>query len=117
VFYSLKLDKSKKMKTLSMQLFLVVILAMTVNAWHSGEDGQVNWDTNCDFNDPTFPTYQTIPASPNLCGRLCIADPACQYFGKNGDGLCYLKVGPGGSAGPVSPSSANDMCGYVIDRI
>ena len=77
-----------------MQLFLVVILAMAVNAaWKSGNNGLVNWDYNCDFHEPKFPAIDTKPSNADQCGGVCIANPRCKYF-VHRDGRCWLKGGP-----------------------
>jgi hypothetical protein len=116
LFFSLKLDNfEEKMKRLSVQLFLVVILAMAVNAdWKIGDNGLTEWDFNCDFNDPTFRTFTTKPSLPEQCGGVCIANPSCIYF-VHRDGVCFLKTGPGGSGGRDFSSVAN--CGFVRNRI
>jgi hypothetical protein len=69
-----KIENLNKMKILSVQLFLVVILAMAVNAdWKPGNSGLVNWDCNCDFHEPRFATIATKPSTGEQCGGVCIA--------------------------------------------
>ena len=116
VFYSFKLENSKKMKILSMQLFLVVILAMAVNAaWKSGNNGLVNWDYNCDFHEPKFPAIDTKPSNADQCGGVCIANPRCKYF-VHRDGRCWLKGGPRSSGDKGRSRHAGAICGFVFDR-
>jgi hypothetical protein len=116
VFCSLKLENLKKMKILSMQLFLVVILAMTVSAeWKPGNNGLVYWDSDCDFYDRTFPIIATKPSTGEQCGGVCIANPSCKYFVYR-DGLCFLKSGPNGGLG-LTAYQPSQVCGYVRIRI
>jgi len=116
VFCSLKLADLKKMKILSMQLFLVVIFAMAVNAdWKSGNNGLVNWDYNCDFHEPRFPDIATKPSTGEQCGGVCIANPSCKYFVYR-DGRCWLKGGPRASGNKGRSFNAGAICGFVFDR-
>ncbi len=87
---------------------------MAVNAWESGDNGEVLYDHNCDFNNPTFPTFSIRDSSAELCGRVCINNPDCKYFVAR-DNQCLLKRGPGGSGG--STFNAGATCGFVIARV
>ena len=102
------------MKTLSMQLFLVVILAAAVHSWNDGTNGLVFWDSNCDFHDPKFRTIARKLSNGDQCGGLCIANTSCKYF-VHRDGDCFMKTGPGGSGGRSFSNSA--ICGFVKSRV
>jgi hypothetical protein len=113
---SLKLDNSKKMKAFQL-FFITAILAMAVvntRAWQEGDGGLVSWDHDCDFNDPTFATFDVVKVSAERCGRACIDREECKYFVAR-DGWCWLKNGPGGQDGSAPHKGAT--CGFVNGRI
>ena len=102
------------MKIWLMQLFLLVILAMTVNAnWQSKND--VIYHEDCDFHDPIFATFRIELGSLQDCAKLCSDDPKCKYFvarkDLTGRPKCWLKDGPNVLA--VNPSAT---CGFVANR-
>ena len=99
------------MKAWLMQLFLVVILSMTANAnWQFGSNAQFIYNNDCDFNDPTFPTYSIQNSSPENCGQICSDDADCKYFVAR-DNQCFLK------GGPATAYNGGATCGVVFERI
>ena len=64
-----------------MQLFLVVILAMAVNAsWQFGTDGQFIYNQDCDFTDPAFQTFSIQQSARENCGKNLQRQPGLQIF-------------------------------------
>ena len=93
-----------------MQLFLVVILVMAVNAsWQFGTDGQFIYNQDCDFTDPAFQTFNIQQSARENCGKICSDNPVCKYFGAV-DKECILMGGPG------KAYKSGNTCGLVINR-
>lgn len=96
--------------------FLVLLLSafccrVTVQAidWQSGDNGQVQWALECDFNGNDIGNTK---GRSEQCGSACLARGDCASFAWTGHegGTCWLKNG--GDAHYAKDTT----CGKIVNR-
>ena len=90
--------------------FLAVLLLIGASSdafnWQSGDNGQVQWSSDCDFKGNDIGQKS---GSGNQCGGFCLGNSQCTHF-TYFNGVCYLKRF-------TSPATASNLggavCGWV----
>ena len=89
-------------------LILLSLLGLS-NCWKEGENGLVNYDNNCNFQDDDI---DEVPGIAKSCGGVCIANPECTHFTWFLN-VCYVKHQI--NSKPVLYLQ-DAVCGYAIGR-